>query len=76
MEKTTPRNQCENYILERKGQAVFLTKEEFDGYVRKKDFSEGPYRDSSGDGYGEPYNPRRQAFGTLNDGRIVFTELN
>ncbi len=42
----------------------------------EKQFVDGPYRDNFGSGHGEPYNPDRQAFGKLKDGRVVYCELS
>jgi hypothetical protein len=72
----SPRNQCRDYVLETNGRAELLEKEEFDSSYRKKMFVEGPFRDSFGDGYGEPYNPNRQAFGRLKNGKVVYCELS
>lgn len=43
----------------------------FDALARAGSFIDGPYRSTFGDGYGEPYVPDRQVFGTLNSGRKV-----
>lgn len=48
-----------------------VPKEEFDKLCRQRAFSSGPYRDTFGDGYGEPYNPNRFVFGTLKDKRNI-----
>ncbi len=81
-----PRNQCEDYMIS-KGLKLkivaLLRKQEFDEYAKAGKFSDGPHRDSFGDGHGEPYNPYRQAFGQLKTGvqsdngevRFVFCEL-
>ena len=72
-----PRHHCENYMCKNGiEKSILLTKEEFDGHAKSKDFEDGPYKDSFGDGYGEPYNPHRQAFGRLKDGRAVYCELS
>lgn len=65
----TPRDHALSY-----GAYNSLPKDEFDELVKSKQFSDGPFLSAFGDGYGEPYNPNRQAFGTLKDGRKVFTE--
>lgn len=57
------------------GATECLTKAEFDELV-DSGFRDGPFRESFGDGDGEPYYPWRQAFGTLKDGRKVFCELH
>lgn len=69
-----PRNQCYNYVSERGGNAVLLEKASFDEFFRKKKFSDGPYEDSFGDNPEDPYNPDRQAFGTLDNGEVVYCE--
>ena len=71
-----PRNQCRNYVQENGGKALLIKKEELDSYILKKEFLDGPYIDSFGDGYGEPYNPNRQAFGKLKNDLIVYCELS
>lgn len=71
-----PRNQCREYVLENRGTAHLIEKREFDELVRNKQFVEGPFKDAIGDGYGDPYNPNRQAFGTLKDGRVIYCELS
>jgi len=71
-----PRHSCYEYFI-RKGckNPVLLKRAEFDQLV-DDGFVDGPFRDTFGDGYGEPYNPHRQAFGMLKDGRGVYCELN
>lgn len=59
---TTPKYEC-------------ISKEEFDNLAKSDEFEDGPHMEGFGDGYGHPYNPWRQAFGKLKDGRLVFTEL-
>lgn len=71
-----PRNQCRNYVQENDGIAELIKKEEFDFHYKKKEFIDGPFRDSFGDGYGEPYNPNRQAFGKLKKGNVIYCELS
>jgi len=70
-----PRNSCERYVIGYGGEATLITKEEFDYHARNKDFSEGPIRDSFGNGP-EPYNPNRQAFGMLKSRDLVYCELS
>jgi hypothetical protein len=70
-----PRNQCKRFMADRKATGVPLPKAEFDALARSRSFAVGPYRDSFGDGPGEPYQPDRQAFGELKDGRCVYCEL-
>lgn len=47
---------------------------EFDRLAREKQFADGPYIDTFGDDYGEPYNPVLRVIGTLKDGRRVESE--
>lgn len=49
-----------------------VSKGELDRMVDSDQFETGPYLNTFGDGYGEPYNPNRQAGGTLKDGRVVW----
>lgn len=53
-------------------QAVELSKAELDKLLDAGEFVDGPFLSTFGNGYGEPYNPNRQAGGTLKDGRIVW----
>ena len=76
LEDILPRNQCEHYINMRGGEATLTTKSDFDSLFRNSQFDDGPYKEPFGSDYGEPYNPNRQAFGTLNDGRVFYCELN
>lgn len=71
-----PRHRCAEYVYTNGGKAVELTKAEFHALYNAKGFADGPYRDTFGDGCREPYNPWRQAFGKLKDGRIVYCELS
>lgn len=48
-----------------------ITRQAFDCHARAKEFIEGPWKDTFGDGYGEPYNPKRYLHGTLNSGQKV-----
>lgn len=70
-----PRNQCKEYILENGGVATLVKKEDFDFRTKRNLCSDGPYMDRFGDSYGEPYNPERQAFGKLRNGKIIYCEL-
>ena len=45
--------------------------EAFDKLARNRKFKDGPYQDSFGDGYGEPYRPERRVWGTLKNGDKV-----
>lgn len=49
----------------------WIDKSEFDKFANAGKFTEGPFRDSFGDGDGEPYLPNRRLWGTLDDGRRV-----
>lgn len=55
--------------------ARYVTRKEFDAMCKQKVFVCGPAIDTFGDGYGEPYNPVRQAFGGLENGECVFTDV-
>ena len=71
-----PRNQCRSFFDGREIKSYScVPKPEFDKYDSQAQFSEGPFRDTFGDGRHEPYNPHRQAFGVLKDGKGVFCEL-
>ena len=52
-------------------QYTIINNQEFDDYARNRSFSDGPFIESFGDGYGEPYYPNRWIWGTLIDGRKV-----
>ncbi len=52
-----------------------IAKTDFDSLAREKEFAEGPFMESFGDGYGDPYNPNRTIFGTLKDDRKVKSKL-
>jgi len=70
-----PRHTCQHFMI-RNGcsMPIELTRVAFDELVRNGQFEMGPFMDTFGDGYGEPYNPRRQLYGKLKDGRFVFAE--
>lgn len=75
-EQNPPRHGCMTYFLaEKTDKITLLTKGAFDILVNAKRFKDGPFTDSFGDGPGEPYNPRRQAYGTLDTGMGVYCEL-
>lgn len=76
MEMNKPRNSCALYMAS-KGikDPECIPRSQFDALVEKDDFRDGPFVDGFGDGYGEPYNPDRQAYGVLTNGRGVFCEL-
>ena len=72
-----PRDHCRGYCTERGCAApALLSRGEFDRLCEDGQFSDGPFKSGFGDGHGEPYNPYRQAFGTLKDGRVVYCELH
>lgn len=75
MDETKPRYSCEHYFFKRGIVPVAVPKKEFDVLMNEPGFVDGPFVETFGDGYGEPYNPNRQAFGELKDGRGVFCEL-
>ena len=68
-----PRHQCLSYFLEKNISANLISKKVFDENIGN--FVDGPYKDSFGTDYGEPYYPWVQAFGVLKDGTGVFCEL-
>jgi len=77
IEKAKPRHNCYDYILRSGGKATLSKKEHFDRLCwTRHSFSDGPHRDSFGDGYGHPENPHRQAFGTLRDGTVIYCEIS
>lgn len=49
----------------------FITKAEFDALANSSQFADGPHVSVFGNGPGEPYNPNRDLWGTLIDGRKV-----
>lgn len=53
-----------------------IAKDDFDRLAGDEQFEVGPYIDTWGDGYGQPYYPWRQAFGKLRDGRGVYAETH
>jgi hypothetical protein len=56
-------------------QYMFIPFSEFKQRTKDNDFSNGPWIDSFGDGYGEPYNPNRAVWGTLFDGSKVRSRI-
>lgn len=52
----------------------WMPKEMFDKRAVDCEFEVGPFKDSFGDGYGDPYNPNRQIWGKLKNGKFVRTE--
>ena len=78
---TEPRHSCLEYVTTQRvvhkyASCKQLPKNEFDAHYNNKFFADGPFRESFGDGYGEPYNPKRQAFGRLKDDTVVWCELS
>ena len=72
-----PRNQCGIYFVDRGiGNPIMVSKVEFDKHYSEDEFSDGPFGETFGDGRLEPYNPSRQAFGILKNGRGIFCELS
>jgi hypothetical protein len=71
-----PRHNCLQFVREHGGVHTQISKSAFDAKAKAKDFEIGPFRDSFGDGPGDPYNPNRQAFGTLKTGEVVWCELS
>lgn len=71
-----PRHRCREYVTENGGVAELVKREEFDDYAKKGEFVDGPCVDSFGDDFHEPFNPRRQSYGKLKDGRVVFCEMH
>lgn len=49
-----------------------VSKATFDAHYRDGDFVGDPMISNFGDGYGEPYNPNREAWGVLKDGTKVW----
>lgn len=54
---------------------IELTKSEFDAFVKAGRFVVGPFSETFGDMDEEPYRPRRRAYGTLDDGRKVWAQV-
>jgi hypothetical protein len=78
-ENLMPRNDCLTYILENLEKEIkptLLTKKAFNTLCRAESFNDGPYKDTFGEGYGEPYNPWRQAFGKTKKGLLIYCELD
>jgi hypothetical protein len=46
---------------------------EFDKLCKEKKFKEGPFIETFGDGYGEPYNPNRYVKGVLKNNKKVWS---
>lgn len=75
-EADPPRNTCTHFFLEKGLAADAVLKEDFDRLCEEGAFVEGPFVETFGDKAPEPYNPFRQAFGVLSDGRGVYCELH
>lgn len=72
-----PRHACREYVARHQDIPLeWISRKAFDELYDNRQFTDGPFIDSFGDGYGEPYNPNRQAFGVTRDGRCVFCELS
>lgn len=72
-----PRHGCRAFFAEHKvEQPKQVAKADFDKLYDGEGFKVGPFRETFGDGYGEPYNPARQAFGITTSGDGVFCELH
>jgi hypothetical protein len=70
-----PRHNCKRFFIEQecKPRCIKLTK--FNDLAKKKKFTVGPYKETFGTGYGEPYYPYAQVFGMLED-KGVFAEMH
>lgn len=56
---------------------ICISKVDFDWHAKQDFFADGPYRESFGDGMGDPYSPHRQAWGVnAVGGEGLFTELS
>ncbi|NIA15160.1 MAG: hypothetical protein GWP08_13895 [Nitrospiraceae bacterium] len=76
-----PRNQCRAYCEKQLKKYPAETPQElpraqFDRLAKAKAFADGPFKDTFGDGYGDSYNPKRQAFGRLATGAVVYCEIH
>jgi hypothetical protein len=71
-----PRHSCHQYfITQRCEHPELIARQKFDKMVDAEEFTDGPFCETFGSGYGEPYNPRRQAFGMAGK-RGVYCELS
>ena len=61
-----------DYFEKRGVTPVEIEHDEFLKHYYAGDFFLQPMQDTFGDGYGEPYNPNRKAWGVLKDGRGVW----
>jgi len=75
-----PRVNCLAYVLLHGGGenavAYLVTRERFNDFLENDMFIDGPYVEFFGDIWGDPFNPFKQAYGTLNIDAIVYCELN
>jgi hypothetical protein len=75
-----PRHSCAKFFSEEHAGVVpeRISRADFNAFCEGDAFKEdaGPFSEAFGDRSGEPYNPFRQAFGILKNGRGVFCELN
>ena len=57
---------------------IKLDKKEFDALCKTKEFEEGPLLAESSSWMNEfgPYNPHKNAFGKLKDGRLVYIDID
>jgi hypothetical protein len=75
-EAMKPRHSCHEYFLrQRCDTPELIARQEFDRLLDAEEFTDGPFSETFGSGYGEPYNPRRQAFGMVGK-RGVYCELS
>ena len=88
-EKIEPRHGCLAYVTQQKVSmeredgktpaVELITKAVFDELLKEGKFTDGPFLDSFGDGYGDYYYPWRQIYGTVREGenrRIVYSEIH
>jgi len=70
-----PRGQCAKYIREHYPAApILVNMESINLWYQIDFFADGPYKDTFGDGPGEPYTGKRQIFGLLKTGEVVYCE--
>jgi hypothetical protein len=54
----------------------YIPIDEFNDMARQPElWSDGPYVETFGSGYGDPYNPHREVRGILKTGRAIRSEL-
>ena len=71
-----PRNSARVYFNIFKGIPLPLPKNQFDNAVRERKFTDGPYFETFDDDPENAHNHKLQAYGTLRDSVLVFTELS